>query len=235
MGLFSKKSNRTTVNEDNRIINDLSGSTFDNSVDSSQSYEDSSYKDNSQHFTDNGYSDSSQSYEDSSYSDTSQHFTDESYTDSSTTMSGEYAGNTGSIQITDGGAFTTVDNAVSEFVSLGQSAIGGMTSTTSMSLSTMGKTAETSMQQATMNSELMRDVAAKALEEMSDQAASTVSASTQANREALASSQKLMTTISADGNDLLIDGVVKVAKYGVIGFGVIATVFTVAKIAGGNK
>lgn len=63
MGLFSSSNKRTTINEDNRIINDLSGSEF--------------YEDNSQ---DNS-------------------------------VSGELNNNTGTVNITDGGAFSLVQSA----------------------------------------------------------------------------------------------------------------------------
>jgi len=246
MGLFGgSKSKKTIINEDNRVINDMSGSTFDNSVDNSvtdnsytdnsttTSFEDNSYHDSSTNFEDNSYSDSSTSFEDNSYSDSSTSFTDESYHDSS--ISGTYAGNTGSITITDGGAFTTVQNAVSDLVSMGKESLVSMSNTSTISLANMGKVAEKSMEQATLNNQLMRDITQTALQEMSDQASTTVSASTLANKEALAATSKLMTTVSANGNDLLIDGVVNIVKYGAMGVGGLGAVYLVFKFIGGNK
>lgn len=262
MGWGSSK--RTTVNEDNRVINDLSGSTFDNSVDRSRSYEDNSYSDTSTHFTDESYTDTSTHYNDESYLDTSTHYNDESYLDSSIDNSGDNAGNSGTINITDGGAFDLVESVTSEFVGMGN-----------FSLETMGKTAELSMEQSGINSGLMRDVANNALSEytalsansigaieavttasiagsndnvnqmkeltlsalqqMSAQSATAVSSSNRANRDALAASTKLMTTVSANGNDLLIDGVVNIAKYAGVGLASLVVGLVVVKVIGGNK
>jgi hypothetical protein len=303
MGLFGGgNSKRTTVNEDNRIIYDQSGSTFDNSVDrsrsyednsysdTSRSYEDNSYSDTSRHFTDesytdtsshysdesysdsstaidnadNSYTDTSSHYSDESYTDTSSHFTDESYTDTSTHNMGQYSGNSGSLVITDGGAFETVQSTVQDL-----SGMGGL------ALETLGKTADKSMEQAAINNSLMRDVAASALSEysdlssnaidgisstasnsmqasssnveqmrllassalqrVSDSAAVAVSSSNMANRASLDASTKLMTTVSANGNDLLIDGVVKIAKYVGLGAGALVTGLVVIKVIGGKK
>jgi hypothetical protein len=227
---------------DNSLTVDASDNSYSDSSTSDSSYHDSSsfadsndYTDSSSFADSNDYTDSSSFTDSNDYTDSSSSFTDNSYLDTSSVIDGEYAGNTGSIQITDGGAFTTVDNAVSKLVSLGQSAIAGMNSTASISLATMGKTADTSMQQASLNNEMMRDLTTTALEQMSEQAASTVSSSTMANRDALNASSKLMTTISANGNDLLIDGVVNIAKYGAIGLGVLGFGFLLTKLAGGNK
>lgn len=223
MGWGSSK--RTTINEDNRTINDLSGSTFDNSVDSSQSFEDKSYNDESFN------------YEDSSYKD------------ESITNDGYLSGNSGSIQVLDGGAIEMAKNAVSDAVSLSKEslntanhAINQNTYLSSNALASMGKTAGLSMQQSQMNVEIMRDTTANALIEMSgvvgdmkDQAQSTVNSSILANKQNLEGTQKLMTTISANGNDLLVDGVVSVAKYGAIGLGSLALGFVVVKLIGAKK
>jgi hypothetical protein len=289
MGLFGGgNSKRTTVNEDNRIIYDQSGSTFDNSVDRSRSYEDNSYSDTSRSYEDNSYSDTSrhftdesytnesrnysdESYNDSSidntdnsYTDTSSHYSDESYSDSSIDNLGDNAGNSGTINITDGGAFETVQIAVQDL-----SGMGGL------ALETLGKTADKSMEHAAINNSLMRDVAASALSEysdlssnaidgisstasnsmkasssnveqmrllassalqrVSDSAAVAVSSSNAANRASLDASTKLMTTVSANGNDLLIDGVVKIAKYVGLGAGALVTGLVVIKVIGGKK
>jgi hypothetical protein len=289
MGLFGGgNSKRTTTNVDNRTINDLSGSSFDESVDRSRHYTDESYSDTSSHFTDESYSDTSSHFTDESYSDTSSHFTDESYTDNSidntdnsytdtsshftdesytdtsTHNMGQYSGNSGSLVITDGGAFETVQSAVQDL-----SGMGGL------ALETLGKTADKSIEQAAINNSLMRDVAASALSEysdlssnaidgisstasnsmqasssnveqmrllassalqrVSDSAAVAVSSSNTANRASLDASTKLMTTVSANGNDLLIDGVVKIAKYVGLGAGALVTGLVVIKVIGGKK
>jgi hypothetical protein len=265
MGLFGGgNSKRTTVNEDNRIIYDQSGSTFDNSVDRSRSYEDNSYSDTSRHFTDESYTNESRNYSDESYNDSSSHYSDESYADSSIDNLGDNAGNSGTINITDGGAFETVQSTVQDL-----SGMGGL------ALETLGKTADKSIEQAAINNSLMRDVAASALSEysdlssnaidgisstasnsmqasssnveqmrllassalqrVSDSAAVAVSSSNTANRASLDASTKLMTTVSANGNDLLIDGVVKIAKYVGLGAGALVTGLVVIKVIGGKK
>jgi hypothetical protein len=264
MGWFSKKSKTSTVNEDNRVINDQSGSTFDNSVDRSRSYEDNSYSDTSRSFEDNSYSDTSRHFTDESYTNESRNYSDESYSDSSIDNLGDNAGNSGTINITDGGAFETVQIAVQDL-----SGMGGL------ALETLGKTADKSMEHAAINNSLMRDVAASALSEysdlssnaidgisstasnsmkasssnveqmrllassalqrVSDSAAVAVSSSNTANRASLDASTKLMTTVSANGNDLLIDGVVKIAKYVGLGAGAFAIGLVVIKVIGGKK
>lgn len=296
MGLFSK-SKRTTINEDNRTVYDMSGSTFDNRVDNSDnSYTDRSRTDNSYtdfSRTDNSYTDTSSSFTDNSYLDTSTSYTDNSYLDTSTTNSGQYAGNSGTINITDGGAFVTVQNAVSDLTNMGNNAF----QMGHLALETMGKTADTALAQSSINNEMMRDVAtnalseygqmadaafteygdiadsafseygnvssgaisaientayssmegskdmvrsmreltAHALDQMTSQSANVVSASTQANREALAASTGLMQTISSDGNDLLVDGVVQIVKYIGGGLAVAVVGYAALKMVGGKS
>ena len=234
--------NEGIVGDSNTISNDYS--SIDNST------------------TDNSYTDTSRHYTDESYTDKS--YNDESYSDSSTDNSGDNAGNSGSIVITDGGAFDLVESVVSDFVSMGV-----------ISLETMGKTAELSMEQSSLNSGLMRDVAnhalseyaslsddsigaieavsnasiagaqsnvdqmkqltLSALQEMSAQSSVAISSSSMANRDALAASTKLMTTVSTNGNDLLIDGVVNIAKYAGFGVGALVLGLVVIKVIGGKK
>lgn len=266
MGLFSGgNSKKTTHNTDSRTINDNSGSTFDNSVntddnsyhDSSTSYEDNSYRDNST--TDNSYHDSSRAYEDNSYRD------------NSVENSGDFANNTGSVHITDGGAFEVVGNAVSDLVGMA----GDSFTLSQFSVETMGKTSTVALEQATMNNELMKDLSSTALVEFSDlssnamsslestaitsiessqdnveamksladsamanlagQSASAISAAANANRDALEQASGVMKTVATNGNDLLVDGVVKIAKYIGIGLGVGVVGYGAIKLAGGKK
>jgi hypothetical protein len=241
MGLFSS-SKRSTTNEDNRIINDMSGSTFDNSVDSSQtySYEDSSYQDSSS--TDNSYTDNSMIFEDNSYNDSS--------------IDGDFNGNTGTVNVLDGGAIseaftlgkhalTTASDTMRDASLLSARSIEAtefaMTQNTILSGNAMGvmaKTAESSMLYSQMNSAIVKDTATTALEKMSEnvfqmkeQAASTVASATSANQKALETTTKLMTTMNQNGNDLLIDGVVNIAKYMGLGIGTLGLVFGLARIA----
>ncbi len=263
MGIFSKKSKRTTNNIDNRTVYDMSGSTFDNSVDSS--------------VTDNSYTDNSVNFEDNSYTDNSQNFEDNSYLDSSIAIDGEYANNSGSIQITDGGAFEVVGNAVSDLVYMGDRAFqmgevsldtlgktanlalekssanqelmkdlatgalskyqdianrayGAIEGTVGMTLSTVDTAVDNYMTQTAVNQQLMSDATRLALEDVSENSNKGIEAIRKANTDSLATTQKLMTTISQNGNDLLIDAVVNIAKWGGVGLGSMALMYGVVKI-----
>jgi hypothetical protein len=91
------------------------------------------------------------------------------------------------------------------------------------------------MKASSSNVEQMRLLASSALQRVSDSAAVAVSSSNMANRASLDASTKLMTTVSANGNDLLIDGVVKIAKYVGLGAGAFAIGLVVIKVIGGKK
>lgn len=214
------------------------------STDNSMSYEDNSYLDTSS--TDNSYTDNSKSYEDNSYLDSS--------------IDGDFNNNTGTVNILDGGAIEVARQIASDSLSAVAIAMDSAAAFGSRSLDTanfaieqnalvsgnamalMGKTAESSMLHSQMSNEVIRDTAATALEEMSDvvfsmkeQAESTVLSSTQANQKALETTAKLMTTMNQNGNDLLIDGVVNMVKYGAIAAGSLGLVFGLVKLVGGKK
>jgi hypothetical protein len=262
--------NDASSSVDDNSYNDASSSVDDNSYNDASS-NDNSYSDASSN--DNSYSDSSSndhsyndaSYTDNGFNDSSQLFEDNSYIDSS--VDGVNAGNSGSIQIIDGGAFEMAQNAVSDVLSFGRdslafgkssldsvnNAINQNTIVSGNALAQMGKTAELSMYKAQATNELMRDTATTALQEMSfvvddikEQSIETVQVSANANQNALAATvgannkaleatQKLMTTISANGNDLLIDGVVSVVKWLGLGVGVVGVSFVAVSALRGQK
>ena len=221
------------------------------STDNSMSYEDNIYLDTSS--TDNSYTDNSMSYEDNSYLDTS--------------VDGDYNGNSGTINLLDGGAIEMAGEALAQAAGLGRAALdsSNMAIAEAMTLGVesldtanhaidqnslvsgnamelMGKAADSSMMYSQMSNEIIRDTSMNALEQMSyvvdsmrQQAQSTVLSSTSANQKALETTAKLMTTVSSNGNDLLIDGVVNIAKYAALGLGSLGLVFGIVKLVGGKK
>ena len=233
--------------------------------DNSRSYEDNSYRDNSTSldYEDSSYRDNSitleNEYEDNSYHDSSTSINGEYAGNSGSiviTDSGAFNTVSNSVsqlvalgnrafqsnEITVEALGRTANEAIdkanlnselmkditgsalSQYNALTSNANGTISKALTDSLTTINNVVDKGLDQGSKNQELMRDVTQRALMEVSE-----------GNKDALLSTQKLMTSISTNGNDLLIDGVVKVVKYVGGGLAVFGLGFMAFRAIGSSK
>lgn len=183
----SWEDNDNSVSNSNNVDNRIEDS---NNTDNSVSYDDSfntiNEYDYSQEFELEQDIDNSQEFEES--------FNTTTNVDSSTHLTGEYAGNSGTINITDGGAFDAMKDAVKNALSFGEKSVNEMSSVSNNALNTALNVADDAARLA----EAIVDENGRMLVDISKNNTELFQSSVQSNREIYGDSMTALSDVYAN-------------------------------------